>query len=62
MTTSLMVHNSVLYVHFGEHPYLGNAQRCLLAPEEQVYPNALRRVGGRRFVMNVAYSTLKFQY
>ena len=34
----------------------------LLAPEEQVHPDALRRMDERRFAMNVAYSTLKPEY
>ena len=35
---------------------------CLLASEEQVHPDALRRMAKRRFAMNVTYSTLKLEY
>ena len=62
MTTSLMVHDSVLYVPFGEYLSPGDAQQLLTAPEEQVHPDALRRMDKCRFAMNVTYSTLKFEY
>ena len=32
MSTLLIVHNSVLYVHFGEYPSLDDAQRLFIGP------------------------------